>query len=52
MDNENEEDFYNVTIDALSLKTKNCISSLLNPIKVIPTTKGLPRYVKYYILLE
>ncbi|XP_017780049.1 PREDICTED: myeloid differentiation primary response protein MyD88-B [Nicrophorus vespilloides] len=39
-----EEDLYNVTIWAMKSSTKSLLSSLLNPIKVIPTEKGLPRY--------
>lgn len=36
-------DVYNVSVKALGIKTIKIISSLLNPIKVIRTDKGLPR---------
>ena len=38
-----EDDSYEVTIRALSIKTTNLLSTLLNPPKIILTDKGLPR---------
>lgn len=44
MENESNEIACDVTIKALSFKTRKCLSNLLNPVKIIPTDKGLPRY--------
>lgn len=45
MDEQPNEMDRNVTIKALRHKTKSILSSLLNPIKILPTDKGLQRYL-------
>lgn len=41
-----------IPIKALRLGTRNLISSLLNPPKIIPNDNGLPRLALFYILFE